>query len=397
MQRKDGGQPTPGTSSGTADLDQPWFTVAEAARLLEVSPTRIFDGIRDGKLRVRFRAAAEGQTERPLVHSAELVQRARARSAGAADGEGEAKPMKQPAASKSPEPPVPGSSPPDKPEPAPAVEGTKGRSASKKPASQTESAKSSKKPAKGAPTQRPEEAAVAESPNSRLAPAGVSAEQWSDVLVARKLAEERLDSERQRLAKIDDSLQEFRRKLQEAEQDRQSLVGSLQENKRRANELDKELESARTALEQSEDQVEASLKAVYERDVKIARLESEVKAVEQIKATNEEMVQKLQDRLVAAEDRNEEKEREIRRLALGLGEARGEIRLLRPPVEIDPPGRERWKRVRPWLLVAGLAAVALWLAYALATSGRGIEAGVIAAVGLLAAFAGGRWLETKRK
>jgi hypothetical protein len=172
----------------------------------------------------------------------------------------------------------------------------------------------------------------------------------------------------------------------------------LEEARRSIGRLDGELRGARAALDEAEQRLDASLRTIWERDVRIARLEAEIAGQEKSNESAEGFIRHLEARLDKTEARSEEKEREIRRLALGLGEARGEIRLLKPP---PPEPAPRWRRTlgRAALLlaVASGSALAGWVAFALSARALPREAGLAAGVGATAAFLAGYVLERLRR
>jgi hypothetical protein len=172
----------------------------------------------------------------------------------------------------------------------------------------------------------------------------------------------------------------------------------LDEARRVIGGLEEELTEARESLEESDAKVDTALKAVYERDVKIARLEAEVAAHSKVREEAEQFIRHLEIRLDKQEDRSDEKEKEMRRLALGLGEARGEIRLLTPPAPEPPPA---WKRhlsgAGVLLIAAGGATLVFWVAWQLALKGLGREAGLLAGAATLLAFAVGWVLDRVRR
>ncbi len=249
-----------------------WFTVARAASLLGVTVPRIFDQIRDGRLQVRFEPGNPGETERPLVTSAELKQKL--------------------------------------------------------------------------------------APVALLAPAAVP-----PLPHAAAVAAPPSDEMRRTIAR-----------------------------------LESELRETRETFEAAERKLDASLQAIYERDVKIARLDADVAARERLRDEERGMLRQVEARLDKSEKKSEDKELEIRRLAVGLGEARGEIRLLKPP---PPEPVAAWKRHLSTLFSGACAIVGAglvgWIAYALATKTLVREAAVAAGVGVLAAFAAGRLLERLRR
>lgn len=162
--------------------------------------------------------------------------------------------------------------------------------------------------------------------------------------------------------------------------------------------LERELAEARDALEAAERRLDASLKAIYERDVRIARLEGDVATHEKLREGGDTFIRHLEARLDKTEARAEEKEHEIRRLAVGLGEARGEIRLLKPPPPAPPPAWRRALALAAILLsVAAAAGLCGWIAHELSGNGLQREAGLAAGAGVAAAFCAGAALDRLRK
>ena len=172
----------------------------------------------------------------------------------------------------------------------------------------------------------------------------------------------------------------------------------LDESRRSIDRLERELRDARAAIDTAEGKFDASLKAIYERDVKIARLESEVGAHGKMREESDAFIRHLETRLDRTEDRSEEKEKEIRRLAVGLGEARGEIKMLRPP---DAPAPSPWRRRVAFLfamsLVVAAAAAFGWTTWQLAAKGLQRESGLAAAVAVLLAFTAGSIADRLRR
>jgi len=162
--------------------------------------------------------------------------------------------------------------------------------------------------------------------------------------------------------------------------------------------LEADLREARETLELAEQKIDAALKTIWERDVQIARLEADVAANQKLRDGSEGFIRHLEARLDKTEERSEEKEKEIRRLAVGLGEARGEIRLLKPPApEPSPALRRRLGVAASGLVAFGAAALCGWIAWQLATRSFHREAGIAAAVGTLAAFAAGVFRDRLRR
>jgi hypothetical protein len=237
-----------GPNSGTR-----WFTVSEAAQALDVGEDQIFDGIRGGRIRVRFEPVPGADTERPLVTSDEIERRADAQ--GFTEGE-----LKGPMERKAP------------------TAGTTGSPAA-------------------------------------------------------------------------------------ASYSREELEGLKQE------------------LVAAEEKLDHSLRSLYERDVKIARLEAELQAAAKVETAAHQYSQRLEERLSRVETASEDKEKEIRRLALTLGEARGEVKLLRGPVEGAPP-KHRWRHWRV-ATVAGVALAGGLAIFHFARSQQSYEAGAAAALAVL--------------
>jgi len=281
-----------------------WFTVSRAAQLLALPLPRVFDAIRDGRLQVRFEAGKPGESDKPLVTSAELREKAPASPLPTAAPQSQSQ------------------QPPQAPPSVPATHGANG--------------------ANGASASRPQPP-----PASLSAPFPSPANAESPRLIA---------------------------------------------------ELRAELESTSATLDEAEQQLDAALKTVYERDVRIARLEAEVAAHAKMREGNDTFIRHLESRLDKTEERSEEKEKEIRRLAVGLGEARGEIRLLKPP-EAPPPSP--WRRHLAGaaffvLALAGAAAVG-YFTHRLAGSGLRAEAAGVAAAGVVLAWSAATLVERLRK
>jgi len=176
------------------------------------------------------------------------------------------------------------------------------------------------------------------------------------------------------------------------------LTAQLEESRRATGRLEGDLREARGALDEAEDKLDASLKAIYDRDVQIARLEAESKARELSRQDADSFIRHLEVRLDKTEERSEEKEKEIRRLAVGLGEARGEIKMLKPPAA-EPPSawRRQVARVALGLMVIASAGAVGWVAYALGVRSLQREAGIAAGAGALLAFGVGSLLDRLRK
>jgi len=162
--------------------------------------------------------------------------------------------------------------------------------------------------------------------------------------------------------------------------------------------LQSEAKELREIADAVESRLDTALKTIYERDVRIARLEAESGANVRLREEGEQFVRHLEGRLDRQDQRNEEKEKEIRRLAVGLGEAHGEIRLLRPPAP-EPP--KAWKkfvvRFAVFLTAAGGAGLCFWFSWQLAQKSLAREAGLAAGAGALLAFAIGYFLDRLRR
>lgn len=274
-----------------------WFTVSRAAQLLALPLPRVFDAIRDGRLQVRFEAGKAGESDKPLVTSAELREKAPS----------------------SPAQPLPQM--PPQTQLANGANGTHDAAAI-------------------VPT-----VAIAPRLPTPPAPAPATAD------LQRALAE-----------------------------------------------LKSELVETTTTLDDAEQQLASALKSVYERDVRIARLEAEVAAHSKMREGNDTFIRHLESRLDKTEERSEEKEKEIRRLAVGLGEARGEIRLLKPP-EAPSPAPWRHRLASAGFLVLALAGAAAigYFTLRLATSALRAEAAGVAAAGVVLAWCAGTLIERLRK
>jgi hypothetical protein len=81
------------------------------------------------------------------------------------------------------------------------------------------------------------------------------------------------------------------------------------------------------------------------------------------------------------ETSSEDKEKEIRRLALTLGEARGEVKLLRGPTDGTAP-KPRWRHWRATIVV-GIAVIGGLAIYHLASTQQTYEAAAAAALAVL--------------
>ncbi len=172
----------------------------------------------------------------------------------------------------------------------------------------------------------------------------------------------------------------------------------LEESRRAVTRLEAEAKESRATFEALEAQVDAALKAVYERDVRIARLESEVATNVKLREGADGFIRHLESRLDKNEERSEEKEKEIRRLAVGLGEARGEIRLLKPP---DAPPPSAWRRhgrdALVFLVAVAVGGVVGYFAYKLSNSKLTLEASVAAGAGALASWIAATLVERLRR
>lgn len=178
-----------------------------------------------------------------------------------------------------------------------------------------------------------------------------------------------------------------------------ALDPALLDELRRANgQLQAESRELRDEWDAAEARLDTALKTIYERDVRIARLEAEAGAHAKVREEGDVFVRHLEARLDRTETRNEEKEKEIRRLAVGIGEAHSELRLLKPP-PTEPP--KAWKRVLARIfLVLGVATGAGavgWIAWQLGQKALSREAGLAAAGGALLAFSVGYFLERLRR
>lgn len=177
-----------------------------------------------------------------------------------------------------------------------------------------------------------------------------------------------------------------------------SLEPALADARRTVARLESEAKELRATLDETEERLDAALKAVYERDVRIARLEAEVAANVKLREGADGFIRHLELRLDKTEERSDEKEKEIRRLAVGLGEARSEVRLLRPP---DAPPPSPWKRRgREALLL--LVAVAIggavgYFAYQMSSKELPLQASIAAGSGAVAAWIVATLVERLRK
>jgi hypothetical protein len=461
--------------------DGTWFSVPRAAELLGVTVTKIYDGIRDGKLRVRFHADRPGASERPLVTSESLLRASGGRrgelsgSAGAGTGEtapridleglldpsGErnamsAKPQQIRSSESRSEPPrdttpEPRSGPGSDPGPreaesgAPRANGTEKSGTEKNSTEQNRAETDSaarKDPAKEAisgngeldsgqvrrafeaerEARRAVEQALADEKSRReelavkLEHERRSREEADRAVVAertiRQEVERSLTEESLRRKELETSLREERKGKAEAETQLEKQISRRDELERQCRDLEsrarnaessgrgleEELARTRTSLDQAEDRIEASLKAVYERDVGIARLEAQLNAAEQTRREGREFTERLQSRITRLEDRSEEKEKEIRRLALGLGEARGEVRLLRAPEDESVSSRALFlRRVFPWLVTGLISGLLCWFAVLFAQGQQPAAVGVLVAGGTLATFSLGLILDRIRR
>jgi exonuclease VII large subunit len=142
-----------------------------------------------------------------------------------------------------------------------------------------------------------------------------------------------------------------------------------------------QVEGLKQDVAEAEQKLDQSLRSLYERDVRIARLEAQLEAAAKVETAAHQYSERLEERLARVEAAAEDKEKEIRRLALTLGETRGEVKLLRGPVETKATKR-RW---RHWRLaaVAGIALTSGLAVYHLASTQLAREAGVTAALAIL--------------
>jgi hypothetical protein len=177
-----------------------------------------------------------------------------------------------------------------------------------------------------------------------------------------------------------------------------ALTAQLEESRRTVARLEGELREARGALDEAETKLDASLKALYDRDVQIARVEAEARARELSRQDAETFIRHLEVRLDKTEERSEEKEKEIRRLAVGLGEARGEIKMLQPP---KPEPVSAWKRhlasASIFVAAVGVAGGLGWTTYRFGAQSLQLEAAVATGVGVLLAFGAGLLLDRLRR
>jgi hypothetical protein len=407
--------------------DDRWFTVSEAANVLSVPVTKIFDSIRDGRVRVRFHVDKAGDAERPLVSSDELIRRAsvqagtRFRSLPLEAAEAPASGSRESAVPAEPEPPAvdpPAAHVEVGESAAPATNGN----GVKKNKNKTVAAKAAPKevPAvtkssaqvNGTSTATAEQKApeVPAATEQQPAPAGLAADRAS-----LSLAEKTIDRERSAREaaerKVEQLHVELREAVQQAEKVRgdeaaarlaaeQKLVLAQVEVSRlqqKHEQLEEELDRIRGNLEQTEDRMGQSLEVVYERDVKVARLESELQAAAKIQESEARQSGELVHQITRLETRSEEKEKEIRRLALGLGEARGEIRLLRPPVDETEKRFRLLKKLVPLLVLFAGSTLAGWIALELAAAQQRIGAAVVAGAGVFLAFLFGQMQVKSRK
>ncbi len=364
-------------SPGSFEPENGWFTVSRAAEILDVPITKVFDGIRDGKLRVRFQNGEAGETQRPLVSSDELIRGAGGpASVSSANGNGAAKPSSKGKVKA-------GASVTD-----PAVQEVARELARLKAEERALRLELAEKDALASEAERALDAERTIRQELERSLATVTAE--------RKDLEDSYLVESEERARTEAELQDERTGRERVEAERQIAVTSLREIERRADTLESEFGRTRTSLEQAEDKLESSLKAVYERDVRIAGLQAKIEATDQGRQESSRYTEKLQERITRMEDRSEEKEKEIRRLALGLGEARGEIRLLRAPEE-EARKATRWRRAFPWVMVSAVAVFVLWLAYVLTKQQQAVATGLVAGLITVAGFAAGRFLAQHRR
>jgi hypothetical protein len=146
----------------------------------------------------------------------------------------------------------------------------------------------------------------------------------------------------------------------------------------------KEVERLRLEVAEAEEKLDHALRSIYDRDVKVARLEAQLEAAAKVENAAHQYSERLEERLGRLEEASEDKEKEIRRLALTLGEARGEVKLLKGPTD-SSEARRRGRLFRYIPLVLLLAA-AFFSSYHMATLKQPIEAGAFAALGVLLAF-----------
>ncbi len=175
-------------------------------------------------------------------------------------------------------------------------------------------------------------------------------------------------------------------------------LAALDELRRAKARLEAEVRELRDEWDAAEARLDTALKTIYERDVKIARLEAEAGAHAKVREEGDVFIRHLEARLDRTETRNEEKEKEIRRLAVGIGEAHSELRLLKPPPPEPPKAWKRFlARAATLLGVAAGAGATGWIAWQLGLKSLPREAGVAAAAGALLAFAVGFFLERLRR
>ena len=352
---QEGNQSASEASAADRGQDQ-WFSVSEAAELLGEPVTKVYDRIRDGRLRVRFHAGGGGD-ERPVVTSEELRRRAstRTRKDGVAMSSTADTPSR-PDATAGPTPPrVTGSlpTPPARPPgEAPAAPVTVGE---------------------------------AERLRSTLAHE-VEQRETLQAALERELADRRametdlrdqLQRQRERSEREIASRQEVERAKQRVEEEIRDLRQQLRT-------LKDELGRERSRGDEAEGKLDQSLKAMYDRDVKISRLEAQSEAGVQLRDKSDQLADRLQDRIHHLEEASELKEKEIRQLALGLGEARGEIRLLRAPQEEKP---KPWIRFLPIVVVLAFAGILALVGYRLAAAQNLMEVALLMAAGPIAMFA----------
>jgi hypothetical protein len=378
--------------------DENWFTVPRAAELLGVPVTRVFDNIRDGRLRVRFRPGEDGGEERPMVTSDELQRKAGTGSKQPAtatikNGQSSALDLKKTESAKAEARPAE--------KPAPASGSTPNASSAQQDVVWRErlSERDRALDAERAARRTAEESLQREKARGKQLEETLAQELKSGDQLQRSVekAEKSLQAEQASRQQIEKQLRQENKSREDAQQKEQKSAGELALIEKRYRDTSKELDRSRKAVEQAEDRLEESLKAVYERDVRVARLGAEVEAVQKVREQGKDYADRLQDRITRLEDRSEEKEKEIRRLALGLGEARGEIRLLRPPEEAASGGVRHFRKISPWLLALALAGFASWLCLSLARSSHSLEVSVTVGVGVVLAFGLGHLLRSGRR
>lgn len=332
-----------------------WYTVRRAAEILDVPVKKIYDGIRDGNLRVRFKENASNGSKTALVSSDALVG-----SGATANGKDHRKPSSAKIA----------------------AEEVVLRELAEKSFQEIQ-----------------DRLRIADEHLVKERDARLIAERDLETTKARhEQASKELSEERKLRTQLEKDVIKQQSLRDKAEREFENLNRKTAAEEQRLGEHKQLLQRTRSELDSAEDRVEASLKAVYERDVSIAKLEAAVESSQRTKSEGREFSDRLQDRITRLEDRSEEKEKEIRRLALGLGEARGEIRLLRAPGEEEQ--RLPWRRLRravPWLVSIAIGGFVFWLTMSLANVDRPLESGVLAGAGVVAGFAFGFIWERSRR